>query len=222
MAARLTSFSMETGVPRTSASSASRVRECQPGRCGAYRSWPVCGSMAPGVPITVAVMSPWPSPASRRAPSKASATSWAVRLRTSSATATASMRQRPRSAPAMSATTAVIPVGSRRRPRCGRRRGGSRTARRSDRAAGLAARGAHQAHRFQSAEQLGGGGLGQAGQLSDPGAGQWAVRDEEVEGRAVVHGAQDARGAGGSRGRTGHDLSPRSTVRKVSYWVRGT
>lgn len=55
--------------------------------------------------------------------------------------------------------------------------------------------GEDEAGRFEAGEQLGGGRLGEAGELADPCAGQLPVLQEEVQGGAVVHGAQDARGA---------------------------
>lgn len=53
--------------------------ECQPGRCEAYRSRPVLGSKAPGVPMTTRWMSARVSPASFTAPSSASVT-WRTTL----------------------------------------------------------------------------------------------------------------------------------------------
>ncbi len=78
-ATRFTSFSYSTGMGRKAASSSSRVGECQPGRCEAYRSRPVPGSNAPGVPMTTRCTSDRVSPASLTAPSSASAT-WRTTL----------------------------------------------------------------------------------------------------------------------------------------------
>ena len=63
------------------------------------------------------------------------------------------------------------------------------------RAALAGAGGEHQPRRLQAGQQLRGGRLRQAGELADPGPGQRAVREQQVEGGAVVHGAQDAWGA---------------------------
>lgn len=91
---------------------------------------------------------------------------------------------------------------------------------------------------LQPGQQLRGGRLGEAGELADPGAGERAVLQEEVEGGTVVHGAQDAGGARGAAARgTGgschvlrhlpfelpnHIACHVITVRKVSNWVGGT
>lgn len=84
----------------------------------------------------------------------------------------------------------------------------------------------HQPRRLQPCEQLRRGRLGQPGELPDPGTGQGPVLQEQIEGGAVVHGAEYARR---SRGSTGHDGStcpsglgfPNLTVRKVSYRMEG-
>ena len=95
------------------------------------------------------------------------------------------------------------------------------------RAARGGAGGQDQPGRLQAGQQLRGGGLRQAGELADPGPGQRAVLQQEVERGPVVHGAQDARRARCAGG-AGHDASlsqsrpgrVRATVRKVSYWRR--
>lgn len=63
------------------------------------------------------------------------------------------------------------------------------------RAALRGAGGEDQPGRLQTGQELGGGRLGQAGELADPGTRQRAVLQQEVQGGTVVHGAQDARGA---------------------------
>lgn len=68
---------------------------------------------------------------------------------------------------------------------------------------GLAAVGAgghDQPGGLQPGQQLGGGGLGQAGQVPDPGPGQRSVRQQELQRGAVVHGAQQAGRSGGGGG----------------------
>jgi hypothetical protein len=57
-------------------------------------------------------------------------------------------------------------------------------------AAADSAGGADQARGLETVQQLGGGGLGQPGQLADPGPGQRAVRDEQIERGPVVHRPQ--------------------------------
>ncbi len=48
---------------------------------------------------------------------------------------------------------------------------------------------------LQAGQELGGGRFGQSGEPADPGARQRPVLQQEVQGGAVVHGAQHARGA---------------------------
>ncbi len=55
--------------------------------------------------------------------------------------------------------------------------------------------GQDEARRLQAGQELGGGRLGQAGELADPRTGQLSVLQQQVEGGPVVHGAQDAWGA---------------------------
>jgi hypothetical protein len=56
---------------------------------------------------------------------------------------------------------------------------------------------------FEPGEQLGGGRLGQAGEVAERGAGQRTVREQQVEGGAVVHRAEQA----GCTGCAGHVLT---------------
>ncbi|CAM5626935.1 hypothetical protein STENM327S_02327 [Streptomyces tendae] len=81
--------------------------ECQPGRCEAYRSRPVPGSKAPGVPMTIRCTSPRASPASFTAPSRASAT---CRTRGGAPAGVASSNP-PTRRPVTSATAARTPPG---------------------------------------------------------------------------------------------------------------
>lgn len=59
-------------------------------------------------------------------------------------------------------------------------------------AAAVRAGGDDESDRFQTGQQLGGGGLGQPGQVPDTGPGERAVRQHEFECGPVVHGAQQA------------------------------
>jgi hypothetical protein len=69
---------------------------------------------------------------------------------------------------------------------------------------------------LQPGQQLGGGGLGEAGELPDPGPGQGAVLEQQIECGTVVHGTQYTRGTGGGSGHDGCTCLSTCTVRKVS------
>lgn len=164
------------------------------GQVEAYRRRPVLGSKAPGVPMTSRWTSPRASPAAFTAPSRASVT-WRT---------TGCAGCRTRGGQLVLAHGAAGDIGDGGEDALGRdiqarRVGGPRI---DGVQLGVGARpplaragGQHESGGLQPGEELGGGGLGQPGQLSDPGPRERSVREQQIEGGAVVHGAQDARGA---------------------------